>query len=339
MRYQQLGRTGVQISAIGLGTEYLINTPRDNVAAVVGAAMDAGINYLDLFFAQAQLRDDVGYAIRGKRDRIMLGAHLGAAEKDGQYWLTRDPKVCEEYFLDFLRRLGGDYADVLFLHNCDEQQDYLKVMDGLLSMACRFREQGKVRFVGFSGHVAPIALKAVSSGDIDILLYPVNLSDTGPGAGDLFSECVRRDVGLIAMKPFGGGKLLQKKTAGLDVTPVQCLSFALAQRGVASVLPGPRDVEQLHGCLAVLNAGDAEKDYSVALKGLRPDLKGACVYCNHCLPCPVAIDIGGTIRQWDMTGEPVAAAARCTACGACVERCPFGVDVIEIMGKAAGGGA
>jgi uncharacterized protein len=63
------------------------------------------------------------------------------------------------------------------------------------------------------------------------------------------------------------------------------------------------------------------------------------VYCNHCLPCPVAIDIGGTIRQWDATGEPVAAAARCSACGACVERCPFGVDVTEIMRKAAGGGA
>jgi uncharacterized protein len=339
MRYQRLGRTGAQISVVSLGTEYLINTPRDNVAAVVGAAMDAGVNFLDLFFAQARLRDDVGHALRGQRNRIMLGAHLGAAEKEGQYWLTRDPKICEEYFLDYLRRLGCDHADVLFLHNCDEEEDYLKVMDDLLGMACRFRRQGMVRFVGFSGHVASIALKAVSSGNVDVLLYPVSLSDTGPEAGGLFTECVRRDVGLIAMKPFGGGKLLQKKTAGLDVTPVQCLSFALAQRGVASVLPGPRDSVQLHGCLRVLDASDAEKDYSVVLKGLRPDLKGACVYCNHCLPCPVAIDIGGTIRQWDVTGEPVTAAASCTACGACVERCPFGVDVIEIMVKAAGTGA
>lgn len=212
-------------------------------------------------------------------------------------------------------------------------------MDGLLGMARRFREQGKVRFVGFSGHVAPIALKAVASGDIDVLLYPVNLSDTGSDAGVLFNECVRRDVGLIAMKPSGGGKLLQKKTAGLDVTPVQCLSFALAQPGVAAVLPGPRNVEELHGCLRALDAGDREKDYSVALKGLRPDLKGACVYCNHCLPCPAGIDIGGTIRRWDVAGEAVSAAALCTACGGCVERCPFGVDVIEIMRKAATTGA
>jgi uncharacterized protein len=335
MRYHSVGRTGVQISAVSLGTEYLINTPRDNVAAVVTAAMEAGVNYLDLFFAQAQLRDDIGYAIRGKRNHIMLGAHLGAAEKDGQYWLTRDPKVCEEYFLDYLRRLSCDYADVLYLHNCDEEKDYCQVMDSLLAMARRFKEEGKVRFIGFSGHVASIARKAVASGEIDVLLYPVNLSDTGSEAGVLFGECAQRNVGLIAMKPFGGGKLLQKKTAGLEITPVQCLSFVLSQPGVAAALPGPRNAEELDGCLRVLNVSDAEKDYSAVLRSLKPDLKGACVYCNHCLPCPVAIDVGNTIRQWDATGEPVAAAAGCTACGACVGRCPFGVDVVQIMRKAA----
>lgn len=138
------------------------------------------------------------------------------------------------------------------------------------------------------------------------------------------------------MKPFGGGKLLQKKTAGLDVTPIQCLSFALSQPGVAAVLPGPRNTEELHGCLRLLDASDAEKDYSAVLRGLKPDLKGACVYCNHCLPCPAAIDIGNTIRQWHATGRPVAAAGGCTACGTCVERCPFGVDVIQTMRRAAG---
>ncbi len=304
--------------------------------AVVEAAVGAGVNYLDLFFAQARLRDDVGYALRGRHDRIMVAAHLGAAEQKGQYWLTRNLRICEQYFLDFLRRLDVDQADVLFLHNCDKERDYLRVMDGLLGMARRFQKEGKVRFVGFSGHAAPIARRAVSSGQIDVLLYPVNMSDTGGEEGELFSECVRRDVGLIAMKPFGGGKLLKKQTAGLDVTPVQCLSFALSQRGVASVLPGPGNVQELNGCLRVLSASDAEKDYSTVLQGLRPDLKGACVYCNHCLPCPAGIDIGGVIRQWDAAREPVAAAAVCTACGACVQRCPFGVDVVQIMRKVAG---
>jgi len=335
MRYNLLGRTGVRISAVSLGTEYLINTPRDNIAAVVEAAAEAGVNFLDLFFAQARLRDDIGYAIRGKRDRIMVAAHLGAAEQKGQYWLTRNLKICEQYFFDFLKRLGTDHVDVLFLHNCDKQRDYLRVMDGLLGMAHRFQKEGKARFVGFSGHVAPIARQAVSSGQIDVLLYPVNMSDTGAEAGQLFSECVQAEVGLIAMKPFGGGKLLKQQTAGLDVTPVRCLSFALSQRGIASVLPGPANVQELNGCLRVLEASDAEKDYSAALRGLKPDLKGACVYCNHCLPCPAGIDIGGVIRQWDATGEPVAAGAGCTACGACVARCPFGVDVVQIMRTAA----
>jgi len=70
MEYTTLGKTGQTVSRIGLGTEYLINTPRANVVSVVKTALDAGVNYIDLFFAQPELRENIGIAIQGGRDKI-----------------------------------------------------------------------------------------------------------------------------------------------------------------------------------------------------------------------------------------------------------------------------
>jgi uncharacterized protein len=171
-------------------------------------------------------------------------------------------------------------------------------------------------------------------------------------------------VGLVAMKPYGGGKLLQQeRTLDIDtwltggaalqlektepITPVQCLSYVLAQTGVSTIVPGCQDLEQLTAALAYIQASEAERDFSGLLAGFQQYVTGECVYCNHCLPCPETINIGQTIRLYEtaqrqMTPQVQAAyaalvadAADCVQCGACEERCPFGVDVIAKMERAA----
>ncbi len=363
MRYRELGRTGLRVSEVSLGTEYLIDLPQDHVVPVIREAVAKGINYFDLFFAQPRFRDIMGEAFRGLRDRVYLAAHLGAADRDGQYEKTRDPAEARRYFLDFLTRYRIDCVDVLFLHNCDEEDDYARIMGpgGFLEMAREFQRDGKARFIGFSGHTISTSRAAVESGAIDVLMFTINMAGNAvPGKKELLQECVRRNVGLVAMKPFAGGKLLQadgeiemaKWQIGggerrLDkrcaVTPVQCLSYALSQIGVSTVVPGCRDLEQLAASLAYLDAVEAEKDYSAAVSAFKEYVSGQCVYCNHCLPCPSRIDIGRVIRMLETAGNPPTAAERdayralsasasdCTQCGSCAERCPFGVDVIGRM--------
>jgi predicted aldo/keto reductase-like oxidoreductase len=165
------------------------------------------------------------------------------------------------------------------------------------------------------------------------------------------------------MKPFAGGKLLSdvrtvrvaqyqmggdalklKKTA--PITPVQCLSYTLAQVGVCTAIPGCSDVEELSAALAFLDATEEERDFSVLLAEFEQYVTGECVYCNHCLPCPEAIDIGQVTCMMETAQQHRTAALRaeydaltarasdCTECGACVERCPFGVDVVAKMAQA-----
>jgi predicted aldo/keto reductase-like oxidoreductase len=253
------------------------------------------------------------------------------------------------------------------LHNCDRQNDYDKIMkpNGLFRLAQRLQHEGKTRFLGFSGHTVDTALQAVNTASIDMLMFPVNLSaHTVPGKQALFQTCVRKNIGIAAMKPYGGGKLLSEKRTvqmaryqrggetlkikkTVPITPVQCLSYALAQPGVSTIVPGCATPEHVDAALACLDATDAEKDFADILASFEQYTPGECVYCNHCLPCPSAIDIGQVMRLLDaarqqLTEELQAAyrqltanASDCTECGACEERCPFGVKVIEHMRQTA----
>jgi predicted aldo/keto reductase-like oxidoreductase len=363
MEYRKLGRTGLDVSAIGLGTEYLNKQPRETVVAVIREAIERGVNYVDLVFSFPEYLDNMSAALKGRRERVVLTGHLGSTEKDGQYHKTRSVKKSETFFLDLLSRLDTDYVDVLFLHNFNSVKDYDRVMQskGLLELARRLRQEGKARFIGISAHSIKVARKAVESGQIDVLMFPIHIAaNVVPGKRDLLKTCVTHNVGLVAMKPFAGGKLLSKqrtvRMAGYQmggsalklkkpepITPVQCLSYVLSQVGVCTTVPGCKDPEQLSAALAYLEATEEGRDFGAILSDFQQYVTGECVYCNHCLPCPSEIDIGQTIRlletaQQHLTAELQvdydalpAKASDCVECGECMERCPFDVDVISKM--------
>ena len=367
MEYRKLGRTGLEVSAIGVGNGGWSGLPEGQVQALVREALTRGVSYLDLAEADARQRDEVGAALDGQRDRAVLAVHLGSAIVNGQYEVTRDPQVAERFVADFLTRCHTDHIDVLFLHNCDAQDDYERLMrpDGLLGAALRLKREGVARSIGFSGHAISTSRQAVESGTVDVLMFPISLAGNAvAGKKELFDACVAHNVGLVAMKPYGGGKLLQQgRTMDMDtwltggaslqlertapITPVQCLSYVLAQTGVSTIVPGCQDQAQLAAALDYFQATEAEKDFSGLLAGFQQYVTGECVYCNHCLPCPETINIGQTIRLYEMAQRQMtpplraayaalaANAADCVQCGDCEERCPFGVEVIAAMERAA----
>ena len=349
METRTLGRTGVDVGCIGLGTEYLVAQPRETVVSVVRSAVQEGINYIDILFPYHDYLENMAAALEGIRDRVLITAHLGSGETKGQYRRTRDVKECTELFNDLLTRLKTDYVDVAFLSNCDTQDDYETVMggNGLLGLGRSLQSQGKARFIAFSGHKVATSRKAVESEQIDVLMHNVNFTrDAEPGRKELYELCSARGIGLVAMKPFAGGSLLEKgKTPSL--TPIQCITYAAAQPGVSVVLPGVKNTRELQAALDWMKASDEEKDFSGIIKSFQEVPEGICVYCNHCLPCPVGIDVGRTTRilsaarngltpaLTEKYASLTVKASECTECGSCVGRCPFGVDIIANMKRTA----
>jgi len=376
MIYRKLGRTGVDVSAISLGAEHLEFVPYEAVKEVVDEALGYGVNYIDLFMASPGVRDNFGRVLEGRRGSVMLCGHIGACLGNGQYMRSREIKLCETYYEDILRRTRSDYMDVAMIHYVDTLEDADRVLasGGLLDLALRYKKAGKARFIGLSSHSPSAALKIVKSGKIDVLMFSINpvfdsLGDAGidemfdtkgaiydsadgginPLRAELFRYCEKNGVAIVNMKTYCGGRIFNPDIFGVTMTPAQCIHYALSRPGVAAVLPGCRTAEQVRQAMAYLTANDADKDYSAVLGAFRLWEKNrACMYCNHCLPCPAGIDIAETTRLRDLalTGMTESLRERyaslqakpsdCLSCGSCEKNCPFGVGVIENMREAAG---
>lgn len=148
------------------------------------------------------------------------------------------------------------------------------------------------------------------------------------------------------MKAFSGGQLLKAETSpfGKALTEYQCIQYALDKQGVLTVLPGVRNMDDLKRILGFLDAAPEERDYSVIGSFAPQDASGKCVYCNHCQPCPMGLDVGLINKYYDLSvaGDTLArshyenlehGADECIGCGHCNKRCPFHVDQVGRMKK------
>jgi predicted aldo/keto reductase-like oxidoreductase len=230
MKYREFGKTGIQISEISLGAEHLEFEEKDKLLDVVSACIDYGINYADFFMPSPNVRDYMGIALKGRREKMMVAGHLGAVQKDGQYERSRDIEKCESYFEDLLRRLNTDYVDMLMLHYIDDADDADKVLnDGLLAMGQKLKQQGKARMLGFSSHMVGTSQKLIETGAFDSVMFSINpVFDAMPVDADidgLFEEdkqkeafvqerqefyrfCETEQCGIVVMKAYGAGRLM-----------------------------------------------------------------------------------------------------------------------------------
>jgi predicted aldo/keto reductase-like oxidoreductase len=343
MEYRKLGRTGIDVSVIGLGTEHLEQS-RTTMEGVLHTAIDAGVNYVDVLYGDpegaASFWDNFGPSLRPCRDKLVLAAHWERA-------YAENPDKCQHCLDAVLASVGNEYAEVAIIGVVDSEEDWDGWAQEALDRLLHYKEQGRIGHIGVSGHFASAVIKAVKSGGVDVAMFGINLiGHDSKDTRSLCQACVDQGVGLVAMKPYFGGTLLCIDGQPTSITPVQCLSYVLSQP-VSTAIPGVRNVEELQAALHYLEATDEEKDYHSAIVNMHVDLAGHCVYCNHCLPCPQGINVGEVILLTDFAQGGVTddlrdwydslevKASECVECGECMERCPFGVDIIPKMLRAA----
>ena len=328
MEYRKCGRVPLDISAVGIGCEGLDGKSDEEVSAIFDACLAEGMNYLDLFMPQPDVRSAIGKALAGRRDKMIIQGHLCTTMNNGQYERTRDLAVTKTMFQDLLDRLQTDYIDVGMLHYVDTDEDYASVFDSeIIAYARELKEKGVIRYIGMSSHNPEVAMRAVLSGDIDILMFSINpayeLEDSATdiyeqvdfaafkkpscrlntSRQDLYAACETHGVGIVVMKPFAAGRLLTDEGSpfGKALTPAACITFALSRPGVVSVLPGVASPEEVHVAAAALTASDAEKEYASVITACpKVSLAGKCMYCGHCLPCSSAINIPMVAKLVDM---------------------------------------
>ncbi len=175
MNYRVLGRTGIWVSEVGMGCEGMVEKPYEDVKAFVDLMTETGVNCIDLYSPNPGFRSNLGRALQGRREHFVLQAHLCTVWKDGQYKRTRDLAEVKEGFTDQLERLGTDFVEIGMVHYVDSLSDWAEVQNGdVMRYALALKEAGTIRSIGLSSHNPEVALAAVNSGFIDVLMFSVN---------------------------------------------------------------------------------------------------------------------------------------------------------------------
>ena len=355
MEYRKLPHGGDMISVIGLGSATIGEAGEKEAEATVNMALENGINYFDMCAGDASPFAPCGRAFSGSRDKVYLQVHFGSDYTSGSYGRTFELDKIKRSIDWQLKNLKTDYIDFGFIHCLDEQSEFWAALEnGVIDHIKELKKQGVVHHIGLSSHTPSIAEKVLDMNIIDMLMFSINPAydyrhgEFAIGSGDeraaLYRRCETEGVGISVMKAFSGGQLLDEKTSpfGRALTEYQCLQYALDRPGVITVLPGVRNRDDLARLLGFLTAPDTEKDYSI-LGGFTPrEWDGVCVYCNHCQPCPVGLDIGLINKYYDLArvGDTIAAghysdldvkASDCIECGHCNSSCPFHVKQTQRM--------
>lgn len=328
MKYRDLGNTGLKVSEIGMGCEGFAEDDCRNAKILFDLAEETGINYFDLYTSNPEVRASVGKALTGRREKFIIQSHICSVWKNGQYKRSRNIDEVKAGFEEMLSLLQTDYIDVGMIHYVDSLKDWETIVNGpVLSYVLELKKSGVIHHIGLSSHNPQVALAAVNSGYIEVLMFSVNpCYDLQPASEDvedlwrdenyaaplvnmdperqaLYETCQRLGVGITVMKAFGGGDLLDASMspAGKALTANQCLHYALTRPAVATVLAGAHTAEQLKTSIAYEEASDEEKDYAAAFASF-PNIswKGHCMYCSHCAPCPKEIDVASVTKYLNL---------------------------------------
>lgn len=327
MRYRTLGKTGLKVSEIGLGGEWLERHTTEEVKEIIDYCGEQGINILDCWMSEPNVRSNIGAAIKGQRERWIIQGHLGSTWQNGQYERSRDLDKVKKAFEDLLERFETDYIDLGMIHFVDEEEEFHRIMEGeFYGYAAELKEKGTIRHIGMSTHNPAVAKLAAESGKIEMILFSVNPAfDMLPACEDLeeyfkdaydetlggiseersglYKICEKNGVGITVMKGYAGGRLFSPETSpfGIALTPLQCIHYALTRPAVASIMVGYDTTEHVDAAVAYETAAEKEKDYATVLANAPAHAYyGQCTYCGHCAPCPAGIDIPMVNKLYDL---------------------------------------
>lgn len=329
MQMRTTGRTGLSVSAIGCGGIPLFRGERDEAVRVAQRAVDLGINYFDTArgYASGESETRLGLAIKGRRDQVVIASKSGDRTADG---IMSDIEAS-------LKTLGTDYIDVYKCHGIMSQEDIDTVMapGGAMEGLKKAQQQGKIGFVGMSGHRPETLAEAVRTGEVDVILIPFNFVRREP-ADDLVSLCQERGVGFTVMKPIGGS-LFQHADL--------CLRWVL-EHPISTICVGMWKISEVEQNVAVgrdpqpLN--EEERQW-IEDERRRWD-RVYCRLCYKCDPCEQEIPIRELMildlnyRRFGMDmmmerglEEWIESTKTCKRCENCVKSCSYHLPIPTII--------
>ena len=278
-----LGRTGLEVSRLGFGLVEIGGLKGSegeaNAGRLLNTAIDSGINFLDTAACYGNSEELIGNTVAHRRDEYVLATKCGdLIEGDSaEPWTAA---VVAQNVERSLRRLKTDYLDLVQLHSCD--LDTLRSRDAIDAMI-RAKEQGKTRFIGYSGDNEAAAW-AIKAGVFDTLQTSLNLVDQFARAS-LLQPAEEAGMGVIIKRPIGNivwgggaaatppGAYVQRAEEMAALGPLVdapddpirlAMGFVLAHPEVDTAIVGTKNVDHLRSNIEMVDGGVSLPDALVA---------------------------------------------------------------------------
>lgn len=321
MEKRRFGKTGLSLALVGIGGIPFMGMEQKAVEKVILEGIDCGVNFIETARKYGDSEEKIGRVLKGRREEVVL--------------ITKGHPVRDTEILDeSLKALSVDCIDVYQLHGITPGR--LKKMEdaGLLDALVREGEKGKFRFLGVTSHSPEAIFEAMSYDIFTSIQAPINFVEY-----ERYSACmdyaVKKDLGIAAMKPLGGGVFPAKESLRfLQFTPVSAIPV-----GVQTPAEIREDV------LAVSDPSPLSDDERLALeKELAFWGDKFCRKCGYCRGCPQGISVSslmlteiiyyrnGPREMLDMNyPDLLTSAEKCTSCGECVKKCPYSLKIPETL--------
>lgn len=380
MEYRILGRTKLKVSVIGLGggpflPDSMINlwTVRKTLRLLDTSINSLGGNYfLSNKFDLATLGDIIKTSYNHDINLIETGweyneTRIGQAisqiidEKKRLYIAAKSTASDQESMQKSVNQsrlnLKRDYLDIYQLHFVKDLKDLnSRLRKGALKVLKKEKNQGKIGFIGITGHHIPTLIKAVKTNEFDTVQVPYNIAHVL--AEELFDVCQEYDVGTMIMKPLEGGFLIPPKTGYKIPSELKgmgaenALRFILSNKKVHTAIVGmtkPRQVEE--------NTKTCSKNLILPMKQRHLISKNAqkffgdqyCRVCRYCMPCAVhgmSFRIDTCLKLYELYKKYGAQQFRleysqqkikadaCKSCGVCEKKCPYNLPIMDMLKRA-----
>ena len=249
---RKLGKTGLEVSILGLGSSPLGQPFLDQAGAtrIIDALLDESVNYIDTapIYGLSEIR--LGKSLKGRRDKFVLVSKVEATSSQDATWQVGES----------LRKLQTDYLDLVHVHNVGRTDRFpdLDVLTGDLGALQGLRDlkkKGKIRHIGLTCHLRPKrALPIMETGDIEAVMCAANFVDrhTYNFEETVFAEAKKRGMGIVAMKVLGGR--VEEDKGKLSDHYDDAVRYALGIPGLSVAIMGLKNAAKVHQAAKAVRA-------------------------------------------------------------------------------------
>ena len=335
MEYRMLGKTGLNVSRLGFGGIPIQKIDDEGTKTLVRELINEGVNFIDTARGYTVSEEYLGYGLEGVRDKFVLATKSMARTKED---MAKDIDIS-------LKNLRTDYIDLYQVHN-PNSKDLEKVVasGGALEALLEAKACGKIGHIGITLHSVELFKQALQYDWVETIMFPYNVVETQ--GQEFITECAKKNIGFICMKPLAGGAIDDADIA---------LRFITSNPDVTVVIPGMAEGKEIkQNANSVSNTAPLTPKEKKKIQEIT-ELLGAnfCRRCNYCAPCTAGINIPAVflfegyysrynLKEWatNRYSQLSSVASDCVECGVCESRCPYNLpirqmlkDVAKVMGK------